>query len=66
MNRFIDGDPYIDLANAIIILAVDDYREAYESYDLDTMLELEVFFKSDWFHALSMLDGEDIIRRLRK
>ena len=65
MSRFVDGNPYENLANAIIIQAADDYREAYECGDIYTLCEVERFFKSDWIQALTNLDGIEILRRLQ-
>ena len=65
MSRCMDGKPYENLANSIIIRAADDYREAYECGDKYTLCEVELFFKSDWIQALTNLDGREILRRLQ-
>jgi len=62
-------DPYQNLANAIIILAVKDYKVALKRYkkfpdDVDNIRsveELEKFFLSEWFQFLSNLDGEQLM-----
>ena len=68
-------DPYENLANAIIIQACKDFRRAYKRYlrryrssdKPDTeLLELESFFRSDWYKALTSVDGEYIMARIRK
>lgn len=67
--------PYENLANAIIIQACKDYRKAYKRYlrryrstdkpDED-LVELENFFRSDWYNTLTSIDGEYIMARIRK
>ena len=67
-------DPYENLANAIILQAVKDYREARKKLkkrpkneDAKLMVEdCESFFRSDWFTALTSLDGEMILRKLQE
>ena len=53
-------NPYRALADAIILKAVDDYRE-YEELRGD----IAVFFRSDWFKALTDIDGEYLLKRLK-
>ena len=65
-------DPYRQLANAIVLQAVEDYRRAKKKLkkhptnkEAKLMIEdCEAFFRSDKFTILSDLDGEDILRRL--
>ena len=66
---------YQKLANAIIVMAVDDYREImkyggvkmkiggnkYTSID-----SIEKFFHSDYYKQLTDLDGEYILRKLKE
>ena len=52
---------YEKLAVAIIKQAVIDYRKG----DEDTKRSIEQFFRSDWFYALTEVDGELLIKRLR-
>lgn len=67
-------DPYESLANAIILLAVKDYRLAREKLkyhpknkEAKLMIEdLERFFCSDWFTALTTIDGELLLRKLQE
>lgn len=65
-------DPYTRLANAIILQAVKDYRDANKKLargktnknaeaDKNEVLR---FFRSDWFGALTEIDPEMLIRKL--
>lgn len=56
-------NPYENLANAIILQAVKDYRLTDDEQELS---EIERFFRSDWFGVLSQVDPEYLIRNLRK
>ena len=49
------------LANAIILQAVKDYRHTYSP---QCRAEIKRFFRSEWFRALTRVDGEMIIERL--
>lgn len=49
------------LANAIILQAVKDYRHTYSP---QCRAEIKCFFRSEWFRALTRLDGEMLISRL--
>ncbi len=65
---------YEKLANAIILQAVKDYRAAKKKLkkqptkkDAEIMIkDTERFFRSDWFTALTNVDGEVILRKLRE
>lgn len=66
--------PYQELANAIIEQAAKDYRIAL-AYNFrhpqnpkyqQTVCEIERFFRSDWYDALTDLDGEYLIREIRR
>ena len=57
------SDPYENLANAIVLQAVKDYRLTDDEAEL---AEIERFFRSDWFGVLTDVDPEYLIRRLRK
>ena len=50
------GNPYENLANAIILQAVKDYSRGYRK------TECLNFFNSDWYKALTELPSESIIR----
>ena len=54
---------YENLANAIVLQAVKDYRLTDDEAEL---AEIERFFRSDWFGVLTDVDPEYLIRRLRK
>lgn len=69
---------YTFLINAIIIQAVKDYRFALK-YERDLrynqemecsyrklLRECEKFFRSEWFSALTTVNGNMIIKKLRK
>ena len=66
--------PYIRLANAIVILATDDYRISIRALQrnenngeaLHRKEECEHFFRSGWFEALCDLDPERLIVRLQQ
>lgn len=65
-------DTYENLANAIILQAVDDYRDAlkrlnhfpHDRDSIHTKSEVERFFHSAWFSTLTSLDPEMLIERL--
>ena len=67
-------DPIQELANAIILQAVKDWREAKhklkkrpKNEDAKLMVQdCEEFFRSDWFKALTNLDGEMLLRKLQE
>ena len=55
-------NPYEELANAIVLQAVKDYRLTDDEAEL---AEIERFFRSGWFGVLSKVDPEYLIRNLR-
>ena len=65
---------YENLANAIILEAVKDYRQARhklkkrpKNEDARLMVkDCEDFFRSDWFNALTALDGELLLKKLQE
>lgn len=65
-------DSYQELANAIILLAVKDYRAAYRRLQRfpndrvadSTLREIGGFFKSDHFNCLTSLDGTALLSRI--
>ena len=67
-------DPYENLANAIVLQAVKDWRSAVRKlqkrprYDPARQMkdECERFFLSDWFEALTSVDGGMILRKLKQ
>ena len=56
-------NPYEELANAIVLQAVKDYRLTDDEAEL---AEIERFFRSGWFGVLPKVDPEYLIRKLRK
>lgn len=67
------GNPYENLANAIVLSAVEDYRKALKKYSKNRdsksakaeVDSLERFFRSQWYSVLTSVDGEFLIRKLR-
>ena len=65
---------YENLANAIILQAVKDYRMALKSLKVNSRnrtaqadkAEIERFFRSQWYSALTDVKGEMLIRSLQK
>ena len=60
-------DGYYRLANAIILQAVNEYREALRQNDTAAKwkkISLRRFFRSDWFKLLTNIDGELLMERL--
>lgn len=68
------ANPYENLANAIITTAAKDYMAALKILKKiptniaakDTVNECERFFRSEWYSALTYVDSEFLIRRLRE
>ena len=66
-------EPYQNLANAIILMAVKDYRDAlmklkkrpFYGPAQDMKNEVERFFRSDWYRELTSVDGEILIKKLQ-
>ena len=67
-------EAYENLANAIVLQAVKDYRKALESLKRHpgnagaqyVIKDVERFFLSDWFVELTDLDGRTLMEQLRK
>lgn len=72
-------DPYIRLAEAIVVRACDDYRNPKEALrgmensskvtpELEVYIRTEVerFIRSEWFQLLTTLDPELLIEKLRE
>ena len=67
-------DPYRNLANAIIIRAVKDYRKAnrqlvrsiYHEHAQFTKKECEKFFRSNWFRDLTDIEPDYLMRLLSR
>ena len=66
--------PYEDLANAIVLTAVEDYREVLRLLSLNPnnnvavgeVRSIERFFRSGYFGILTKLDPEMLIKRLNE
>ena len=56
-------NPYEELANAIVLQAVKDYRLNDDERELAS---IERFFRSGWFQTLTSLDGEVLIEKLHR
>ena len=64
---------YENLANAIVLQAVNDYRKALRTLSLNPhnrsaqyeRRSIEQFFRSGWFGVLTRLDPELLIRKLK-
>lgn len=67
-------EPYENLANAIILSAVKDYRKVLKRLSLNPnskgaaadAASLERFFFSGWFEILTDLNPEYLVRRLKE
>ena len=72
------SDPYENLANSIILLAVKDYRDALKKlkkwprneaacHEAAQIMKAEVerFFRSAWYRELTSVDGEFLISKLQ-
>ena len=67
-------DFYTDLANAIIIQAVKDYRKALKTlkrYPRNepakaVVEEVEEFFRSEWYRTLTSVDADMLMRKIRR
>ncbi|MGI6512119.1 hypothetical protein EDD59_106109 [Muricomes intestini] len=68
------NDPYENLANAVILQAVRDYRTALKALRMNPRNKaaqtekesIERFFRSQWYQALTTVDGEMLIRKLNE
>ena len=60
-------DPYENLANAIIMQAIADYRHLWDR-DMDDRDKKKIlkFFRSRWFVILTNIDPDWLIERLEK
>lgn len=68
------NDPYENLANAVILQAVRDYRTALKALRMNPRNKaaqtekesIERFFRSQWYQALTTVDGEMLIKKLNE
>ena len=66
--------PYNDLANAIIEMAVKDYRKARRKLERHpdneraaiTKQECECFFRSEWFRVLTDMDPDYLLKQIAR
>lgn len=58
-------DPYINLANAIVSVAADDYRTALRDNNEKLQGNLEQFFYSGWFSILAKVEPDTIVAKLK-
>ena len=56
-------NPYEELANAIVLQAVKDYRLHDDEQELAS---IERFFRAGWFSTLTSINPEMLISKLRK
>lgn len=56
-------NPYEELANAIVLQAVKDYRLNEDKRELAS---IERFFRSAWFSTLTSINPDLLISKLRK
>lgn len=67
-------DPWHSFANAIVIQAAKDYRVALRRLRrnpnnksaLSEIVDLERFFRSEWYAALTNVPGELLIQKLKE
>lgn len=72
-KMFSNGNPYENLANAVVVTAVEDYRKVLKKYsrnpDSRSAKEavdfLERFFRSQWYSVLTSVEGEFLMRKIR-
>lgn len=65
---------YEELANAIVLLAVKDYRNALKVLKKNPnniaankdKADCERFFLGDWFPALTSIDGKTLMHKLQQ
>ena len=59
-------EPHVRLCHAIIIQAIKDYRSALRRNNLARQHEIESFFRSEWYYGIFAINGEVLIKKLRK
>ncbi len=60
------SDPYQNLANAIVAVAVDDYRDVLKDGNKKLLTSLEEFFYSSWYKTLTKVDPDALLSMLRR
>lgn len=66
LDQTINEKNYGNLAGALAKNVVDDYRRALKSGNAGRIVHLERELRSEHFHMVSGLDGDAVIRRVRK
>lgn len=74
MAKRVEGNPYENLANGIIVQACDDYRAELKKIkknpwnrdSVDETMRIERFFHSRWFSTLTAVDGDFLILKIRE
>jgi len=69
-----DRQPWENLANAIVIQALNDYmaldkarrKRPEDVYIQGKIYALEKFFRSDWYHVLTDADADYLLEAMRK
>ena len=69
-----EREAYENLANAIVLSAVDDYKSALirqkrnpdSTSATEDVKRLEKFFYSDWYEVLTDLDPSYLIRKMKE
>ena len=57
---------YEELANAIVLQAVNDYRFASKKKESAKQVALVQFFRSKWFAVLTNIDGRLLEQKLKE
>ena len=57
---------YEELANAIVLQAVEDYRTALMAGEENKAKACENFFRSEYYMILTNVNGENLIKQIRK
>ena len=64
---------YRELADAVVLQAVSDYRKALrrgvfidDGVKIDCASDCESFFQSEWFKMLTKLKGKHLMRKLKE
>ena len=60
------SDPYQNLANAIVCVAADDYRNALKNDNAKLLESLTDFSYSDWYKKLSRIKPDALIKFLHR
>lgn len=73
VQPIINDEGFSNLANAIVLQAVNDYRRALKKIknypcsieENRVKVSLERFFRSKWYSDLTNIDGKMLIKKLR-